>query len=164
MQLGGARIRAGDRQGDCKQGAAVTAPQAHFEAMLNGPIVAHGADDLFRTDHLNTSQHPQPFHLRGLPISSRHGRAGATMAPRGLARILAREGLLASGSANGAPELPSALLEIRPFIRGALSLEFAGPSAHRRVRSSVGCVWKVPRPREVCGPRPSAAEVGHGTP
>ena len=37
--------------------------------------------------------------------------------------------------------------------------QFAGPTAHRRVRPGVGCVWKVPRPRKVGGPGPSAAEV-----
>ena len=38
--------------------------------------------------------------------------------------------------------------------------KFAGQTAHRRVRSSAGVCFEVPRPRKVGAPGPSAAEVG----
>ena len=92
---------------------------------MNGPIVAHGADELFRTDHLNTSRHPQPFHLE-LADLVKAWLSGAAEAPPGQARTLAqagwlaRGGMLARGSTDGASELSTVLLEIRPFSKGTL--------------------------------------------
>jgi len=65
--------------------------------------------------HHNTTRHPQPFHLRSLPNSSRSGRVGAADAPRGQSQ----GGRLASGT-DGASELPSVLLKISPFNKGIL--------------------------------------------